>query len=191
MRSVIWAFVALHMTWVVPQPPIQGNHIRFEYHIPQLVELHMMGGMCSGSIVQLTPTSPAMILTARHCVPTQQAVIVKFWDGAQRVFILDHAGVGEKADYSFLVGDTRNIIPLHLNRKPTYEVNMVLLGSQNGATILAARPEEDGEIPAIGWVKGGDSGSPLIGDNNEVIGVMSAAYSQIPISVSVPARIIK
>lgn len=139
-------------------------------------------GICSGSIVE-----DGLVLTAAHCI-TDKDMDVMFFDGVVSRFKLVYKGVGNggPTDFAFLSGNTRGIEPLQISKDlPDLPVATAYIAYNpiEGiiGTLLVNIFEvkiEDGKfiLHFTGAPIGGDSGSPILNKQGQVIGVVVASY---------------
>lgn len=147
-------------------------------------------GICSGSIV-----GDGLVLTAAHCIKGEQ-MVVKFFDHSTRVFDVITKGrpYGGPTDFAFLGGDTRHIPPLKIKRDleplPLFTAYISFnplenIISHHVVHVYKVHPEEGKFVLLFNHKPiGGDSGSPLINLQGEVIGVVVAGFIGTDIGIA-------
>jgi V8-like Glu-specific endopeptidase len=141
-------------------------------------------GYCSGSVVS------GMILTAKHCVcelkgtdcvSYYKSILVQFPDGHRASFSIKKMGEGaevlSKEDWAFLEGPV-GAESFKLGKKQTKGVGTVIAAKRDKdeqlyKVMLSSSRDSWGLYRVLGNILKGDSGAPVLNDNDEVIGIVS------------------
>ena len=157
--------------------------------VPQVVQINES---CSGFIADY-----GFVVTARHCIDGMPLASIKFYDGLRIPFVVAKIGKDmDTFDYAVLTGDTRGITPLKITAKIPAEGELCAHIGHGGASPqqLMIRCQVGANTGYMrGYIKlnstaiGGDSGSMVINDNEEVFGILVRSRFPVPITLAVRA----
>jgi hypothetical protein len=140
------------------------------------------GGRCTAFVVDAH-----VIASAAHCVKSETRYIVTYEDGRQAEAVLIKAGEpGTETDWALFYTNTYDIKPLEFPLEPPqWPVMCTSVGyGGDAASVQKTLPcmtlgtDKDPFIPEamiiVGEVDYGDSGGPLLGYNNTILGIVFA-----------------
>jgi|GEM_PF-4571601 S1-C subfamily serine protease len=156
-----------------------------------VVHLLMQRSTCSGFIV-----GKNVIATASHCISYNGQAITKgkvvYTDNVAVDFkVIKIGGTFAGNDWALLQADTgtREVLKFMIDVPHVGDI-VKSIGHPNG---VPYQVESIGQIVFVGQVYRmacknypGESGSPVLDSNNEVIGILSATYSAVPLTVITP-----
>lgn len=154
----------------------------------------MVNGGCSGFI-----GFPNVVITAAHCIDGVEDVQqVRFYDGLKGDFKVIKIGEPDHTDFALLLGDTRGIDPLPLAKKPpAYGERCYSIGHGGGNPKQMLLPCETRPPLPIPWhryvglhsnIIGGDSGSFVANEEDEVFGIIVRSSFPVPVALAVKIR---
>lgn len=145
--------------------------------IPSVVRLvvgDVLTNSCTGFVVEKN-----IIVTAAHCLERSGNVRALFEDGTNRKFISLAAGnrfISASEDIAVLQGNTGNIVPIKLATEPRIDAHCRSIGygpdyNQKQTQCYGGKEMwTEGTLVFSGDIDYGDSGGPVINDNDEIIG---------------------
>lgn len=148
--------------------------------IPQVVHVQIGNWQCTGFVAKA-----GYVVTANHCFAGQASAKVTFYDGSVETFVVKAHGDQYGEDYAILQGRTGGITPFQLSFAPPKDKTKCHIVGYTGTPsqhltyceVVGGRTYY-GLYSMFAEVLPGDSGSPVISDNGEVIGI--ATRSQFP-----------
>lgn len=156
------------------------------YSDDRFVSVDTVMGHCSGSVI-----GEGLVLTAAHCVddlPKRFPVLITFENGKHGFFFpiyVGHPGTAE--DIAILRGPTFGIHPLEIaSHAPSWPDTLLYVSNRDFQRVIPAALDHP-EVEAFGLVLilnaqcwPGDSGSALLNQKGEVLGVVFARNTMDP-----------
>lgn len=161
---------------------------------PRIVRLEIDSHLCTGFVV-----AKDLIATASHCVLQKEPIklaLVDFIDGRYETFkVVAVGGLYAGNDWALLKSNTEEIEPIPFSIVPPVPGLMVAsIGHPHG---IKEEIMTFGMVTAVGRMiqlaeinYPGESGSPIIDQGGQVIGVLSAVNIQAPVAYVTPIEVL-
>lgn len=181
--AMLLTFTVLAMTILREEAP---SHMRFVAHV---------GENCSGFVV-----AKDVVLTAGHCIENELGLLSVSFPESTSLFVapkpLEPKTRLTLSDLAFLRGDTGDAKPLSFAAKPKAHVGErgIVVGHgagrvhQYSSPVVVERVESDtGLLVLAGIIVGGDSGSIVMLESDEAIGMVVGTRQPFPEGYAIPS----